>query len=88
MITADEKLNKMGKSWFVSYCYYQRIDPNHMNWSRTSTVKMRIAFYASSYDFHKQYLEKILRVNDVGLNRNTIGLTGGQIRTMAQELLN
>ena len=88
MIVVDEKLNKMGKSWFVSYCYNQCIDLHHMNWSRTSSVNMRIGFYNGSIGTHKQYLQAIMQSDENSLNRNSIGLTGRQVKTMAQELLN
>ena len=83
----DRKLKSMGMSWFVSYCYYQRIDPTHLNWQRTPTAKMRIAFYNSSTAQHKDWLLKVIRIDELSLNKNTIGLSGIQVKAMAKELL-
>ena len=29
-----EILTGMGASWFVSYAYYEKVDPTHKNWAR------------------------------------------------------
>lgn len=38
---AAKSLNRMGKSWFVLYKYYETIDSNELRWMNCKTVKMR-----------------------------------------------
>ncbi|WP_251198117.1 hypothetical protein [Anaerotardibacter muris] len=80
-------LNNMGATWFVSYAYYDHLDKTHMNWNRISTTKMRINNYNRSENFHKSWLEHVLRMNDKNLKRNTISLSPSETKRMAKELL-
>lgn len=80
-------LNKMGVAWFVSYAYSVRKNHAHDNWRRTTTARMRKAFFDKSVAYHRFWLYKILHMDDKRLNRNTIGLTAAQVKRMAHELL-
>ena len=85
-----EKLSRMGASWFVSYCYYDLIDKNHNNWNKISSEKSkssRKSIYNNSKEFHKFWLEQILKMEAEKLNKNLIELESNQIKTMAQYCL-
>lgn len=82
-----EILTGMGASWFVSYAYYQHIDKEHTNWNRVATTQPRISKYNKGKDFHKAWLQEIVNMNPLNLNKNTIGLCSTDIKKMAIELL-
>lgn len=42
---STKSLNRIGKSWFVLYKYYEEIDKNELDWKKCTTVKMRQNFY-------------------------------------------
>lgn len=79
---ADDLVN-MGSSWFVSYMYSQKIDINHKNWERVRTHPLRINVYNRSLRHHKTFILAIIDMNPDMLNRNTIGLSGKEVITMA-----
>ena len=83
-----EELTTMGAVWFVSYCWYNNIDKNHLNWQRISTFTNRISVYNSTKGFHKYYLQQILCMNENRLTTNRIGLQGDEVIEMAKKLLN
>lgn len=80
-------LTTMGATWFVSYAYYRYIDGGHANWQQVSTYQNRVRTFDWSKKHHKYFLEKIAEMNDVNLNKNTLGLRGLEIKRMAKELL-
>lgn len=82
-----DRLSAMGATWFVSYAYYDRVDPNHKNWEKVSTAKNRIGQYNSTHRYHKAWLEEVLKMNPANLNKNSIGLTAQETQTMAKKLL-
>lgn len=82
-----EFLTTMGAAWFVSYCYYDKINKSHINWSQVSTVSNRRSVYSNTINFHKFWLAKVLEMKDYNLNKNTIGLSGNTIKIMAKEIL-
>lgn len=82
-----EDLTTMGACWFVSYCYYKNLDSNHKNWDRVSTASNRMSVYSSTKHYHKYWLSEVLKMSDVNLNKNTLGLSGYEVRKMASELL-
>lgn len=81
-------LTTMGACWFVSYCYYKRIKPSHLNWQKTSTYKNRISVFIKTRNLHKYYLERVLEMDITNLSKNQIDLSGIQIKVMAKEILN
>jgi len=83
-----EELTTMGASWFVSYCYYKKIMPTHLNWRKSSTYTNRISVFGRTQNMHKFYLERVLEMDITNLNKNRIDLSGIQIKEMARELLN
>ena len=80
-------LSQIGATWFVSYSYYENIDKSHLNWKKISTVTTRISKYHSGKEYHKVWLNEVLRMNPINLNKNTIGLDAQQVKMMAQEIL-
>ena len=81
-------LSKMAASWFVSYAYHKYIDNSHMNWSKVSTAGSRISKFNACKIYHKYWLYQVIIMNPNNLNKNTIGLSASQTKTMAKELLN
>ena len=82
-----EILSKMGASWFVSYAYYEKVDVTHKNWDKVSTTASRISRYNEGRKYHKLWLQEVLVMNPINLNRNTLGLDASQIKTMAKAVL-
>ena len=82
-----EILTGMGASWFVSYAYYERVDPTHRNWAKVSTTQSRLSRYNRGRKYHKAWLNEVLVMNPVNLNKNTIGLDAAQTKSMAKAVL-
>lgn len=80
-------LTTMRACWFVSYCYYENIDKNHKNWNSVSTAANRKSVYSNTRSYHKYWLSEILKMDDGNLNKNSLVLSGSQIKQMAKELL-
>ena len=80
-------LTTMGACWFVSYCYYKKIKPSHLNWRKPSTYKNRICVFKKTENMHKYYLERVLEMDITNLNKNQMDLNGIRIKEMAAELL-
>ncbi len=85
--TGGEILTGMGASWFVSYIYYEKMDRTHRNWDRVSTTQSRISKYNKGKIYHKDWLKEVIAMNPANLNKNTIGLSAEQTKSMAKELL-
>ena len=82
-----EILTSMGAAWFVSYAYYEKIDKSHKNWAGVSTAQTRISSYKRGSSFHRSWLQEILSMNPLRLEKNTIGLSARRIKSMSKELL-
>ena len=82
-----EILTGMGASWFVSYAYYEKVDPTHRNWAKVSTTQPRISKYNKGRPYHKVWLQEVLTMNPTNLNKNTIGLEAEQTKAMAKAIL-
>jgi|GEM_PF-1187451 len=82
-----EYLTTMGATWFVSYCYYDKIDRTHRNWERVETHNSRQSVYRRTAHYHRFWLERVLEMDSERLSANTIGLTGDEVIKMAQALL-
>ena len=83
-------LRKIAASWFVSYKYYQDIDPTHMNWNSLKSAKsiaIRKKKYNNSVSHHKNWLHEVLKMDDNNLMKNTIGLAPKDIKDMAKKLI-
>ena len=72
--SGGEILTRIGATWFVSYAYYERVDPSHLNWKQVSTFQSRISAYRSGEEYHESWLNEVLAMNPSNLNKNTIGL--------------
>lgn len=88
LFDGGEKLTTMGAAWFVSYCYFNKIDNGHKNWQNVSTYQNRASVYKSTAKYHTYWLKKVLDMDDYNLNKNAIDLNAGQIKKMAEHLLN
>jgi len=77
----------MCAGWFVSFCYNENIDNTHNNWQKVSTAVSRSYTYYKTRKLHVFWLKKVLEMNDKNLNKNRMGLTAFNIKTMAKELL-
>lgn len=82
-----EILTGMGASWFVSYAYYEKVDPTHKNWAKVSTTQSRLSRYNKGRKYHKAWLNEVLVMNPSNLNKNTIGLDAAQTKAMAKAVL-
>lgn len=82
-----EILTGMGASWFVSYAYYEKVDPTHKNWAKVSTTQSRLSRYNKGRKYHKAWLNEVLVMNPANLNKNTIGLDAVQTKAMAKAVL-
>ena len=82
-----EYLTKMGASWFISYMYYKKIDNKHSNWRNVKTAENRISMFNKTLQYHKFWLEQIIKMDVIKLSTNIIGLSGTEVVRMASELL-
>lgn len=86
-----ELLTPIGAAWFVSFSYYEYIDPNHLNWknSRFSkySVQSRISRYNSSKQYHMRWLNEVLNMQQLDKHKNFCGLHSSEIKKMAAEIL-
>ena len=80
-------LTTMGACWFVSYSYYKKIDPYHLNWQNNTSCKTRINAFQKTQVLYKYFLRKILEMDTNNLDKNKIYLKGKQIKDMAKALL-
>ncbi len=81
------RLKTMGACWFVSYAYWDHGHKDHTVWENTGTLALRKSYYQHSRECHHEWLEKVLKMSDANLNTNTFGLTAGDIKKMAAELI-
>lgn len=87
-LKAEKELKRMGISWFVSYSYYVKIDPNHRNWEMNDTNDtIRIPTYRRTVLNHQKFLLEIIKKSENKLSSNLLGLDGQDIKIMAQQLL-
>ena len=53
-------LNRIGKSWFVLYKYYEVEDKNVLDWKKCKTVKFRQSIYEKNRNCHMKWLKYIM----------------------------
>lgn len=82
-----ELLKSIGTSFFVSYLYNQRIDPKHANWTSIATRASRISTINSSRRHHLDWLNRVQFMNEANLDKNSLGLSGREVKEMASTLL-
>ena len=80
-------LTNIGASWFISYMYYKKIDNKHSNWRNVKTAENRISMFNNTIQYHKFWLEQIIKMNTIRLSTNKIGLSGTEVVQMTIELL-
>ena len=83
-----ETLRKIGASWFVSYCYYNKISKKHLDWKKVAeSLDLRVSYFTRTEKYHKYWLVEVLKMKDANLNRNSLGLRSHEIKRMAKEIL-
>ena len=82
-----EKLSTMGASWFISYCWYEKVDATHLNWKKVPTFNSRKSVYNSTRKYHRYWLEQVDGMSELYLDKNKIGLSGNHVKQMAKKLL-
>ena len=82
-----EELSHIGATWFVSYAYYDKIDSNHKAWLGVKTAFSRASVYRRTEKYHEFWLEQVLKMDDLNLNKNTLKLHAQTTKRMAQILL-
>ena len=87
LFDGGEFLTTMGAVWFVSYSYFKKVDSTHGNWKNVSTFSNRISVYNRTSQYHKFWLVQIFQMSNINLEKNTIGLSGEEVKRMAKELL-
>lgn len=80
-------LKSIGTSFFVSYLYNQRLDPTHANWKPIATRASRISTINSSRLHHLDWLTRVQFMNEANLDKNSLGLSGREVKEMATLLL-
>lgn len=80
-------LSKIGATWFVSFAYYEIVDPSHRNWSLVKTSATRQSTFRHSREYHRVWLEQVARMNPSLLDRNTIGVAAHDCKAMALAVL-
>ena len=78
-----DDLNRIGKSWFVLYKYYEVEDKNVLDWQKCKTVGLRQSVYEKNRHYHKQWLKYIIFANEKKLETNKMQVCGFDITTMA-----
>ena len=81
------ELTTMGAAWFVTYCYYDKVDKSENRWSKLSTASNRISVYRRTAGLHKYILHRVLEMSDLNLDKNTLGLSGREVKAMVKQLL-
>jgi hypothetical protein len=91
-----DELNRMGSAWFVLRAYCAYVDLREKRWNNTATVNVREnAFFrtlsmitAEGEKMHRYFLSHVINeANHLKLNHNTLGVTGDEILTLANEIL-
>jgi len=82
-----EHLTKIGATWFVSYSFHLQ-NKEHMNWAKPKTHKGRISIFNRKKDYHKFWLQQVVKMNNDRLNTNKLDLNAEQVKQMAKTLLN
>ena len=91
-----EKLSKMGASWFISYLYHIKVDPEHQNWAILKTHGGRRSVFEQTekeyttkgVPMHVHYVKQICSMSASCLSTNRIQIPGNRVIDMAEELLN
>ena len=82
-----EQLTTIGATFFVSYLFYRHVDSTHRSWESIQTKASRISTITSSKQYHRAWLERVDRMSDANLGKNTLGLDGVKVKTMARAIL-
>ena len=78
-----KELRKIGKSWFVSYIYFETIDKNERSWQKCSSVELRKNIYNKNREFHTEWLKSIIYSSENKLANNKLSISGLDIKFMA-----
>ena len=95
-IGSIDELNRMGTAWFVLRAYWAYVDSREKRWNNTATVNVRENAFcrtlsmitAEGEKMHRYFLSHVIsQANHLRLNHNTLGVTGDEILTLANEIL-
>ena len=81
----NEIINKIGASYLISYLYGKYINKNHDNYKRRETDKT--ALIESNRKYFYDIVQAVLQMDESKLDSNKIGLSGEEVKRMAEELL-
>jgi len=81
------ELADIGATWFVSYKYHIICDKSHLNWNIVDSVERRINIFKKTNQYHKFWLDEILKMNNNRLNTNEIGVNARDTKKMANCIL-
>lgn len=85
-----EILSKIAAWWFVSYAYHNCVDENHKAWQLKITknsLNSRRSKFNNSTEYHNDWLNEVLRMEQLDKHKNSGGLTSSQIKNMAEKVL-
>lgn len=86
-INGSNALREMGASWFIMYKYYEEIDSAYLKWVKCDSVGLRLSYYQNYKHCHKEWIEYVLNfANEKLLDNNKFGVTGAEIKILAQTL--
>ena len=89
-LSTDDKsicLKRKGACWFVSYAYWEHSHKTYTAWENAGTLALRKSYYRNTREHHHEWLEQVLKMNDANLNKNTLGLTAADVKSMAAQLI-
>ena len=95
-IGSIDELNRMGTAWFVLRAYWACVDSREKRWNNTATVNVRENAFCRTLSMitekeekmHRYFLSHVIsQANHLRLNHNTLGVTGDEILTLANEIL-
>ena len=82
-----EYLRKIGASWLISYLYFEKVDPKHLNWQNVKTVTNRKNNYNKYKSYHSDWVRENVEMNVNKLKSNTMGISGADVITMAKNMI-
>lgn len=83
-------LRKITAWWFVSYKYYNIINPEHKNWNckiTDNSLNSRKSRFNTSESYHELWLNEVLNMNYLDARKNSGNLNSQEIKRMAKEIL-
>lgn len=82
----EEDLKRCGASWFIVYCYYNKLDRSELRWEKAGSQKTRIYSYERIVS-ECNYKEVVREVLKKRLRENSFGVPVSEVFEMARKLL-